>query len=143
MKWHVITTGKPSFPWTRDGVEMYVTRLQRLANVRVTHLKSGADTAAYAKASGDAFRLVLDERGARMDTQTLYRQVTEWELDGPKEIAVWIGGADGLGAEARQAADFCLKLGELTLMHELALLVWLEQLYRVYTLKGHLPYHRD
>ncbi len=143
MKWHVITTGKPSFPWSRDGCDMYLTRLQRFAPVRLTHLKNGATPEAYQKASDSAYRIALDEKGQRLDTMGLYRQLTNWEVDGPKEIAVWIGGADGFGCDIRQQVDLTLRLGDFTLMHELALLVWLEQLYRIHTLKANLPYHRD
>jgi len=142
MKWRILTTGKPSFPWTRDGVEMYSKRLQRFASVRLLTLKQGAVWKDYQQASEGCFRLLLDERGQDLGTEALYRQLLDWEQDGPREIAVCIGGADGFPPEARTGADRVLRLGSMTLMHELALLVWMEQLYRIYALKENLPYHR-
>ena len=62
---------------------------------------------------------------------------------GKRDIALLIGGADGHTAEVRQAADWVWSLSQLTLQHELALVVLLEQLYRAYTIKAGTPYHRD
>lgn len=121
---------------------MYATRMRRFAPVQVTHLKQSADWADYMQASSGCFRILLDERGKPWTTEAFYRQVLEWEQSGPREVAVCIGGADGFPPEARTDADLILGLGGFTLMHELALLVWMEQLYRVYTMKEQLPYHR-
>ncbi|MEM7144285.1 MAG: 23S rRNA (pseudouridine(1915)-N(3))-methyltransferase RlmH [Verrucomicrobiota bacterium] len=59
-----------------------------------------------------------------------------------KEVALLIGGADGVGDEVRSAADELWAFGKATLQNELALVVALEQVYRVYTLKRGEPYHR-
>lgn len=142
MKWKIITTGKPSFPWTRQGLTMYAERLQRYAEVEQVALRQGADLAAYEKAAGDSFRILLDERGAAWSTRQLCDQVLQWEQEGLRLASVWIGGADGLPEGAAGTADLTLSFGSFTLMHELALLVWMEQLYRVYALKHQHPYHR-
>jgi len=142
MKWRIVTTGKPSFVWSRDAAGEYEKRLRRFTPVAVVHLKTGADVAAYARASEGCFTLALDERGVSLDTMELYERVMAWEQEGMKEAAVWIGGADGFGEAVKPHVDLTVRLGDFTMMHELALVVWLEQLYRVYTLKENLPYHR-
>jgi 23S rRNA (pseudouridine1915-N3)-methyltransferase len=64
-------------------------------------------------------------------------------MRGVKNIALLIGGADGHADELKNAADWTWSLGKLTLQHELALVVLLEQIYRAFTIKAGQPYHRD
>ncbi|MGA0368655.1 MAG: 23S rRNA (pseudouridine(1915)-N(3))-methyltransferase RlmH [Kiritimatiellia bacterium] len=142
MKWKIITVGKPSFPWVREGLDTYLKRMQPFAPVEMIQLKK-FDPELYLKSGGSGLRLALDERGKTFSTPALAAQVKTWELESVKEIAVWIGGSDGLSSELRSQADLCFSLGPQTLMHELALLVWMEQLYRVYTINADHPYHRS
>ncbi|MCC5842885.1 MAG: 23S rRNA (pseudouridine(1915)-N(3))-methyltransferase RlmH [Verrucomicrobia bacterium] len=142
MKWRIITTGKPSFVWSRDAAGEYEKRIRRFTALSVVSLKAGSDVAAYQKASEGCFRIALDERGLSLNTLALYDRVMAWEQEGTKEVSVWIGGSDGFGEAVKPHVDLTLRLGDFTLMHELALVVWLEQVYRVYTLKENIPYHR-
>jgi 23S rRNA (pseudouridine1915-N3)-methyltransferase len=88
-------------------------------------------------------RVVLDERGAEVSSRDLAHKITAWEMQGPRDFALLVGGADGHTEALRQAAGWTWSLSRLTLQHELALVVALEQLYRAYTIKAGLPYHRD
>jgi 23S rRNA (pseudouridine1915-N3)-methyltransferase len=142
MRWRIITTGKPSFVWSRDAAAEYEKRIRRFTALSVTHLKQTAGLEAYRKASEGCFTVALDERGKSLTTLALYDQVMIWEQQGLKEVAIWIGGSDGFGENVSPHVDLTLRLGDFTLMHELALVVWLEQVYRVYTLKENIPYHR-
>jgi 23S rRNA (pseudouridine1915-N3)-methyltransferase len=141
MKWKIISVGKPSFPWVREGLGTYHKRLQPFASVEMIQLKR-SEVALFQKAIGSALILAMDEKGKGFTTAAYAKKVTEWEGDSIKEVAVLIGGSDGLPPEILKQADHCFSLGPQTLMHELALLVWMEQLYRVYTLKADHPYHR-
>jgi 23S rRNA (pseudouridine1915-N3)-methyltransferase len=89
------------------------------------------------------FRVVLDERGEHLRSEALAAKVAGWEMHGPRDFALLVGGADGHAAELLQAAGWKWSLSQLTLQHELALVVALEQLYRAYTIKAGMPYHRD
>jgi 23S rRNA (pseudouridine1915-N3)-methyltransferase len=89
------------------------------------------------------WRVVLDERGEQCTSRELAEHVGEWEQERVKAIAVLIGGADGHGVELRERADWVWSLGRLTIQHELALVLVMEQIYRAYAIKGGLPYHRD
>ena len=139
MHWHISPIGKPSFPWIRQGVTEYEKRIQRFAKLSLTPAKSheGFQTP-------PAHALwILDETGKGYSTQQLADQVTDLEERGIKDITVCIGGADGVGDDLRRQADRIISLGPQTLMHELALLVWMEQVYRIHTLKAGHPYHRE
>jgi 23S rRNA (pseudouridine1915-N3)-methyltransferase len=146
MQWHVFAIGKPKLGFARDGIEEYAKRLRPLAGVTLEYLKPAGgeeESAALLRRSEGMHRIALDERGEQWSSRELAGQVGKWEQDRVKSIALLIGGADGHSAELRAGADRLWSLGRLTLQHELALVVVLEQLYRSYAIKGGLPYHRD
>jgi 23S rRNA (pseudouridine1915-N3)-methyltransferase len=94
--------------------------------------------------SQGAFRIVLDERGERPTTRQLSDKVAALEMRGDvKCVAFLIGASDGHTDELRRSADWLLSLSSMTMQHELALVVLLEQIYRVATLRKGEPYHRD
>ncbi|MFK5924022.1 MAG: 23S rRNA (pseudouridine(1915)-N(3))-methyltransferase RlmH [Verrucomicrobiota bacterium] len=147
MKWKVVVIGKPALVYARAGIADYVSRLKHYAPVELLHLKDAGSVEGNARrllaASEGCLRLVLDERGKSLTTGQLVDWVQERTMDGVvKQVAVLIGGADGHSDETRAQADMVLNLSKLTLQHELALLVFLEQLYRVHTVMRGEPYHR-
>jgi 23S rRNA (pseudouridine1915-N3)-methyltransferase len=86
--------------------------------------------------------VVLDEKGDDLTTLKLAKRLEAWMQDG-RDVALLIGGADGLDEEFKQLADDKLRLSSLTLPHGMARLLLCEQLYRaVSVLKNH-PYHRE
>ena len=147
MQWRILAIGKPKLSYAKAGVEEYVSRLRHCGNFQVEYLKSGTR-----ESEGDALldrstgwrRVVLDERGAQLGSRALADRVTAWEHQSQgKGTALLIGGAEGHAEHVRQSADWVWSLTPLTLQHELALLVVLEQLYRAYSIKSGSPYHRD
>lgn len=66
----------------------------------------------------------------------------QWQLHSIKKVAFLIGASDGHTQALRSRCDHILALSKLTLQHELALVVLMEQLYRVYTILAGMPYHR-
>lgn len=95
-------------------------------------------------ASVGCYRVALDERGALPTTRQFASKLDSLQLRGEvKCTAFLIGAADGHTQELRNACDWLLALSSLTLQHELALLVLLEQLYRVASIRAGTPYHRD
>lgn len=145
MRYLICTVGKPKLEYARLGVQEYLGRLKRYGRVEWIQVKEGSQTQEgerLLEASQGMLRVVLDERGQLVDTQTLYRKLDQWELQAQKAVAFLIGGADGHGEALRQESDWLLGFSKLTLQHELALVVLLEQLYRVQTIKRGEPYHR-
>lgn len=93
--------------------------------------------------SEDCFRLVLDERGRVFTSRAFADEVKKITLHPRKTCAILIGGSDGHHPRVREKADLLWALSTMTLQHELALVVALEQLYRAHTILAGLPYHRD
>ena len=93
--------------------------------------------------SEGCFRLVLDERGKTLTSRAFAEEVRRIEGNPRKTCALLVGGADGLSERVRESADLLWSLSPLTLQHEMALVVALEQIYRAHTILAGIPYHRD
>jgi 23S rRNA (pseudouridine1915-N3)-methyltransferase len=145
MKWLLFTVGKPALPYAKAGRDEYFERLTKFAPVEHIAIKATdrvRESADLLARSEGCFRIVLHERGTALTSRALAAKVDEWRVNS-RRVAVILGGADGHDQPLLDAADFLWSLGPLTLQHELALVVALEQLYRAHTiLTGH-PYHRD
>ena len=145
MKWLILTVGKSALPYAKAGRDEYLERLAHFAPVAKVTVKASnpaRESAGLLELSEGCFRVVLHERGTAPTSRELAAKVDQWRQSG-RRVAVIIGGADGHDQSLLDAADFLWSLGPLTLQHELALVVALEQLYRAHTiLTGH-PYHRD
>lgn len=89
-----------------------------------------------------ARRVVLDERGTRVTTIQLAERLTAWQRDG-RDVALLIGGPDGLDPALRSQADESLRLSDLTLPHAFARVMLAEALYRAWSVTVGHPYHRE
>ena len=87
-------------------------------------------------------RIVLDERGDRVTTVQLAARMKTWLSDG-RDVALLIGGPDGLDASLKATADETLRLSELTLPHAFVRVLLAEALYRGWTVTVNHPYHRE
>lgn len=86
--------------------------------------------------------VVLDERGTTLTTKALAERLRTWQLEGD-DVAMVIGGPDGLEPAFRQAAHERIRLSDLTLPHALARVLLIEQLYRAWSVNANHPYHRE
>lgn len=147
MQIRIIVAGKPALAYARAGVEEYLKRLTRFGAYDLVVLKAGTGeevSARLLERSAGCYRVALDERGETLSTRRLAEKLTALADRGDvKTLAFLIGAADGHTPELRTACDWVLTLSPLTLQHELALVVLLEQLYRVASLRAGTPYHRD
>jgi len=87
-------------------------------------------------------RVVLDEHGDRLSTLQLSARLTAWLGDG-RDVALLIGGPDGLDAKLKASADETLRLSDLTLPHAMVRVLLAEALYRAWTVTVNHPYHRE
>jgi 23S rRNA (pseudouridine1915-N3)-methyltransferase len=145
MRWQIISVGKPALSWAKIAVEDYLRRVQRMAQVEMVVLKQAAPSQVLAKAmeaSQGNWRVVLDEKGRQFGSVDFAKWIDKQEMRGQKAVSLFIGGADGHPEELRRAADEIWSLSSMTLQHELALVVLLEQLYRAFSIQRGDPYHR-
>lgn len=132
----MVAVGKPRLAYARLGIEEHAGRIGRYAPLELLFVREATEL--LPRAEGH-LKVVLDERGRLFTTEGLYRVFQGWE---GQRVAFLVGGAEGHTEEVRKGADLLLALSPLTLQHELALLVLLEQLYRLLTLRAGHPYHR-
>ena len=144
MKLTITWIGKTKNSAIQSLSDEYLKRLLQFAEADGVSLK---DEAALLKLSGREgktprrFLVLLDSRGKQLSSEELAQFIRSHQERTPTPLLFAIGPADGFAENTRSHADFTLSLGKMTIAHELARVVLLEQLYRAFTiLKGH-PYH--
>jgi len=152
MRIRFIWPGKTRDERLRSLVNEYLRRLARFARCEVleTRESAGSDCAGREKEGrrileaipSGSLVVLLDLNGREWDSKQLACQMQRWENDSIKELAIVIGGPEGVseGVELRARARW--RLSRLTLTHEMARVVCVEQLYRAYTINRGLPYQK-
>ena len=144
MKIKVAWIGKTKDPAIQALTAEYLKRLSAYAQLEA--LAVGSEAALLKLAARTVNRapstlVLLDNRGRQFTSEEFARFLDEQQSRSPQPLLLAVGPADGFSEQARKGASLLLSLGKMTLPHELARVVLLEQLYRAFTiLKGH-PYH--
>jgi 23S rRNA (pseudouridine1915-N3)-methyltransferase len=86
--------------------------------------------------------VALDERGTTLTTVALANKLKHWQLESD-DVALVIGGPDGLDPTFKQAAHERIRLSDLTLPHAMVRVLLIEQLYRAWSINANHPYHRE
>jgi|TARA_B100001105_G_C22285144_1_gene397057 23S rRNA (pseudouridine1915-N3)-methyltransferase len=86
--------------------------------------------------------IILDESGSEFTSLELSEKLNNWQLSG-RNLCFIIGGPNGLSEACFKRANFCWSLSKLTLPHIFVRIIFIEQLYRIYTLNSGHPYHRN
>lgn len=156
MKLAVVAVGTRMPGWADEAFAEFARRMPRevpleLKEVRAETRSGGKPVEALLAAEAGRIRaalparsrlVALDERGADLTTQQLAARLKAW-LEAGDDVALVIGGPDGLAAEIKSAAAETLRLSSLTLPHALARVVLAEALYRAASLRKNHPYHRE
>ena len=145
MKIKITWIGKTKEPAIASLTEEYLKRISRYAQVEGVSLRDEADLLAKfggsAKAATKSTLVLMDSRGKEFSSEQFAKFLGDYQDRNPLPLVLAIGPADGFSGEAKSAAQNNISLGKMTLAHELARVVLLEQVYRAFTiLKGH-PYH--
>ena len=154
MRLRLIWVGKTKNEHIRALVEEYLQRLKRFVRCEVTELErstakgviEGIEDESQRILSAlrtDALTIVLDVEGREWSSPALAAEVEKWQIAGRKEVAFIIGGHQGVSAAVLKRADLRWSLSRLTLTHEMARILLVEQLYRAYTIVQGLPYHKQ
>lgn len=146
MKWQVIVVGKPAFSWALAGINEYLDRLKRSVSIDLIILKNSTPSQVAPKAlelSQGSWRVILDEKGKQLRSVELAGWIREQENQSRKKVSLLIGGAEGHDPSVKQAANEMWSLSAMTLQHEMAAMLLLEQVYRGYSIMRGEPYHRE
>ena len=147
MKLLVIAVGHKMPQWVQIACEDYLKRMPREYTLEVKELKPDITPSKEALkirkviAKGDHV-IAMDEHGMDITTLHMSKTMANWRVLG-KNIALIIGGANGLDQSILQMANEIWRLSSLTLPHAMARLLLIEQLYRSYTILENHPYHRE
>lgn len=140
MKVKVIFTGKTTEPWIRQGVDLYVSRLKHYAPFELLELPEEG----ILKALRDTdYVVLLDEHGETFSSVGWARILERNATRLPKDWAFVIGGPYGFPEALRKRSDAMLSLSPMTFSHQLVRVVFLEQLYRAFTIIKGEPYHHE
>lgn len=146
MKIKVAWIGKTREPAIQALTDEYLKRISRYATVQGLALRDEAalmemsERASSSKVTKSTL-VLLDPRGMEFSSEQFAKFLGDYRDRNPLPLFLAVGGADGFSDSTRAAAQHVISLGKMTLAHELARIVLLEQIYRAFTiLQGH-PYH--
>jgi len=156
VKLRLLCVGKLSAAYLQAGVDEYAARIRRYLPLNTVELKEEKGGGKKAdpryvrdregerivdKIPAEAFAIVLDERGAALSSEGLAELLDRHMVQGTPEVILVIGGAYGLSEAVKERANLLLSLSSLTLTHQMARLLLLEQIYRSMTILRNEPYH--
>lgn len=155
MRLRLIAAGTRLPGWIGEGFRAYAARLPRECRLDLVEIPLGrrtksADPARAVREEGrrmlaaaeGAARVCLDVRGRAVDTPALARRLQGWMADG-RDVAMLVGGPDGLDPACLEGADWRWSLSPLTLPHGLVRILVAEQVYRAWSILAGHPYHRE
>lgn len=153
MRLRILAIGRRMPEWVDAGIEDYLRRFRSGLRPVVEALphgsrRQGGDARAeegqrlLSALDGGERAIALEVEGRAISTAGLSQRLADWRRDG-RNVALLIGGADGLATDVGRRCEAAISLSALTLPHALARLLLIEQLYRAHSmLEGH-PYHRE
>ncbi len=155
MRLLIVAVGQRVPDWAQTAWDDYAKRFPHELKVELKAVKTeprgsktletlyAAERARIEAAIPRGTRIVaLDERGTTVTTLALAAKLKDWQLGGT-DVALVIGGPDGLDPAFRQAAHERIRLSDLTLPHAFARVLLIEQLYRAWSVNANHPYHRE
>ena len=156
MRLVIVAVGQRQPAWAREAFDEFARRMPAQARLELIEVKaeprsegkspeqmmaSEAQRLRTATPAG-AWRVVLDENGQRRTTAQLAQRLEHWRGLG-RDVALLIGGPDGLSVALKDSADETLRLSDLTLPHALARVLLAEAVYRAWSVLARHPYHRE
>ena len=155
MKLVIVAVGQRVPDWAQTAWDDYAKRFPHELKVELKAVKTeprgsktvetlyAAERARIEAVIPKGCRIVaLDERGTTLTTVALAAKLQNWQLESD-DVALVIGGPDGLDPAFRQAAHERIRLSDLTLPHAMVRVLLIEQLYRAWSINANHPYHRE
>ena len=154
MKLLIVAVGQRVPDWAQTAWDDYAKRFPFEIKVELKAVKTeprssktletlyAAERSRIESAIPKGCRIVaLDERGTTLTTMALADKLKSWQLGG--DVALVIGGPDGLDPAFKQSAHERIRLSDLTLPHAMVRVLLIEQLYRAWSINANHPYHRE
>ena len=155
MKLTIVAVGQKVPEWAQAAYDDYAKRFPPELKIELKAVKTeprasktlesllAAERTRIDGAIGRSCHVVaLDERGAAVSTMGLAEHLKNWQMSGD-DVAIVIGGPDGLDAGFKQVAHQRIRLSDLTLPHAMVRVLLIEQLYRAWSITINHPYHRE
>ena len=155
MRLTIVAVGQKVPDWAQTAYDDYAKRFPPELKVELKAVKTeprgsktletllAAERGRIEGAIPRGCRIVaLDERGTAVTTMALADNLKNWQLSGD-DVAIVIGGPDGLDPGFKQSAHQRLRLSDLTLPHAMVRVLLIEQLYRAWSITVNHPYHRE
>ena len=153
MKIRLLAVTRTDEPWIKDGMEYFVSRIKRYNDFETVHVKASTSTdpavnrrletkSLMEKIARNETIVALDEHGKQNTSEGFAQFIDARKSQSVKTLTFVIGGSYGFDKELLEQAAFKMALSQMTLPHQLARLVFAEQLYRAFTiLKGEKYHH--
>lgn len=155
MRLSIVAVGQKVPDWAQTAYEDYAKRFPPEIKVELKPVKTEPRSSKTLETllASEKMRIegaiprgthvvALDERGTAVTTLALADRLKAWQLSG-KDVAIVIGGPDGLDPSFKKAAHERLRLSDLTLPHAMVRVLLIEQLYRAWSITINHPYHRE
>ncbi|MBX7205828.1 MAG: 23S rRNA (pseudouridine(1915)-N(3))-methyltransferase RlmH [Bacteroidia bacterium] len=156
MKITLLVIGKTTFDFVKQGVNEYAERIGRYAPFSISVIEglkksqSLSDEQVKQKEGELILKqikptdtlILLDEKGKRFTSVGFSTQIAAWMQSG-KDVVLVIGGAYGFSEAVYQRAQHKISLSDMTFSHQLIRVIFLEQLYRAFTILRGEPYHHE
>ena len=155
MKIHLIAIGQRMPNWVNDAFDDYAKRLpadyelilkalpaeKRSKTANTQNIMEKESEALLAACPSDSHCIALDRQGKSVDTQSLASALQAWH-DESQNIALLIGGPEGISRRCLEQSNTIWSLSKLTLPHPLVRVLLAKQIYRAFSILSHHPYHR-
>lgn len=155
MKIELLLTGKTDSAWIKDGAELYINRLKhytalsikeipelkKTAGLSISQIKEREGELILKNIKESDYLVLLDENGKLFSSEEFAQKIEKVTIRGVKCTVFVVGGAYGFSEQVYSRADEKISLSKMTFSHQMVRVIFLEQLYRAYTIIKGEPYH--
>lgn len=153
----LLTVGKTNIKWVKDGIETYTSRLKHYVSFRISEIPELKNASSLTKEQikskeGNLILknlkdndevILLDERGKEHTSKEWAGIIEKKMINGSRDLVFVIGGAYGFSDEVYDRASGMISMSKMTFSHQMIRAIFIEQLYRAFTIIKGEPYHHD